>query len=354
MSHFFHDRYKNMEVYVPGEQPKDKKYIKLNANETSLPPSKRVLEAITSNEINGMGRYSDPHCTSIREAIGKVYGINLDQVFVGNGSDEVLAFIFLSFFNEESKICFPDITYYFYRVYAKTYGLNMLEIPLKEDFTIDINDYMNTDYHVIIANPNAPTGYKLQVADIEKILKAGSNRLVIIDEAYVDYGNDSCVSLLEKYPNLIVVQTFSKSRNLAGARLGFAIASKEIIEDLNRIKFTFNPYNLSALSIAAGTAAILDKEYLSYCVNTTIEIREDTIKKLEALGFNVLKSHTNFIFVKHPILFAGDFYKKLKSEGILTRYFDEERVKEYLRITIGTKEEMEEVIKATVKIIQSL
>ncbi|MDF2800265.1 MAG: histidinol-phosphate aminotransferase [Anaerocolumna sp.] len=351
MSRFLNDRYKNMEVYVPGEQPKDKTYIKLNSNETSLPPSKRVIEAITNEEINKMGMYSDPHCISIREAIGKVYGLSLEQVFVGNGSDEVLGFIFMSFFNQASKICFPDITYYFYRVYAKTYGLNMFEIPLREDFTIDINDYINSDCHVIIANPNAPTGYKISIREIEEILKAKSDRLVIIDEAYVDYGNESCVPLIENYSNLIVVQTFSKSRNLAGARIGFALASKEIIEDLNRIKFTFNPYNLSSLTIVAGTAAILDTVYLKYCVNTIIETREYTIKRLEELGFIVLKSHTNFIFVKHPILYAKVYYKSLKEEGILTRYFDEDRVRDYLRITIGTRSEMEAVIKATVKIL---
>lgn len=351
MSHFLNDRYMNMEVYVPGEQPKDKPYIKLNANETSLPPSKKVLEAISEKEVKGLGKYSDPYCVSIRAAIGSVYGLSEEQVFVGNGSDEVLGFIFMSFFHHDSKICFPDITYYFYRVYAKTYGLNMLEIPLREDFTINVDDYIHTEHHVIIANPNAPTGYKISTDEIEKILKVKNERLVIIDEAYVDYGNESCVSLLEKYPNLIVVQTFSKSRNLAGARIGFALASKEIIEDLNRIKFTFNPYNLSTLTIAAGTAAILDTEYLKHCVDTTIETREYTMDKLKELGFTVLKSHTNFIFVKHPVLYAKDYYKSLKDEGILTRYFDEDRVREYLRITIGTKAEMEVFIKATAKIL---
>ncbi|WOO36348.1 histidinol-phosphate transaminase [Anaerocolumna sp. AGMB13020] len=351
MSKFFDSRYEEMEAYVPGEQPADRRYIKLNANETSMPPSPKVLEAVNSKEILGMGLYSDPYCTRLREAIAGVYGLEADQVFVGNGSDEVLSFCFLSFFGEASKICFPDITYYFYHTYSKTYGLDALEIPLKEDFTIDVKNYIETDRHVIIANPNAPTGYRLSRNELREIISAKKERLVIVDEAYVDYGNESCIELIKDYSNLIVIQTFSKSRNLAGLRLGFAAASKEIIEDMNKIKFTFNPYNLSALTIAAGTAAILDTGYYKECIEETIRIREETAENLRAKGFYVMKSHTNFLFVKHDKIHASEYYLRLKEEGILTRYFKSERIKDFLRITVGTKTEMAEVLRATEKII---
>lgn len=352
MSRFFDRSYDDMEEYIPGEQPSDRKYIKLNANETSLPPSPKVLEAISEAEIMGMGQYSDPYCKKLREAIAEEYDVSPEQVFVGNGSDEVLSFCFLSFFGKESKICFPDITYYFYHTYSKTFGIDALEIPLKEDFTIDIEDYKKTERHVIIANPNAPTGYRLGRRELREVIEARKDRLVIIDEAYVDYGNESCVSLLKECPNLIVIQTFSKSRNLAGLRLGFALASEEIIADMNRIKFTFNPYNLSALTIAAGAAAIKDREYYKGCIQETIKIREGTAARLSELGFSIMESHTNFLFVRHPEIPALEYYRSLKKEGILARHFNGERIKEYLRITIGTGEEMEEVIKATKKILQ--
>ena len=227
MSYFFLDEYENMEPYIPGEQPKDRAYIKLNANESSLPPSPKVLEAISQNQINGMAHYSDPHCM-------------------------------LSFFKPGMKVCFPDITYDFYRTYAKTYQLDYEQIPLREDLTICADDYVNTDRDVILANPNNLTRLALPVSEIERIVAKNPKRMVIIDEASVDYGNESCISLVPKYSNLVVVQTFSKSRNLAGARIGFAISSKEIIEDMNKIKFTFNPFNMSSLAIAALTAAVLD------------------------------------------------------------------------------------------------
>jgi histidinol-phosphate aminotransferase len=206
-------------------------YIKLNSNETSTPPSPKVLEAVSAPLINSMGLYEDPHCMELRTAIAEVYNISKEQVFVGNGSDEVLGFCFLSFFSHNSRICFPDITYGFYRVYASTFGIDASEIPLMPDFSINVQDYVKTDRHVIIANPNAPTGLCLSIEQIEQIVKANPKRLVVIDEAYVDYGNKSCIPLLKHYSNLIVIQTFSKSRNLAGARIGFAIASKEIIKD---------------------------------------------------------------------------------------------------------------------------
>lgn len=352
MSTFLCEKYHDMEPYVPGEQPKDRKYIKLNANESSLPPSPKVIEAITNSEINGMGHYSDPNCLKIRNAIAGKYNVDVEQVFAGNGSDEVLGFCFMSFFSAGTKVCFPDITYDFYRVYAKTYNLDMLQIPLKEDFNIDIQDYINTDRHVIIANPNNPIGLRLTVDEIEQIVKAKPNRLVIIDEAYVDYGNESCVRLVNKYSNLIVVQTFSKSRNLAGAHIGYAISTKEIIQDLNNIKFSFNPFNLSTFTIEAGTASMKDVEYLNKCVNTTIDNREYTKEKLEEIGFRFLDSHTNFLFGYHPEIRAGKITKELKEKGILIRYYDMERIDNYFRITIGKREEMDKVIETMLDIVK--
>lgn len=259
----------------------------------------------------------------------------------------------MSFFREGMKVCFPDITYDFYRTYAKTYHLDYEQIPLKDDLSIDVEDYINTDKDVILANPNNPTGKDISVADIERIVKKDQKRMVIIDEAYVDYGNESCVPLVRKYPNLVVIQTFSKSRNMAGARIGYAISSQEIIEDMNKIKFTFNPFNMSSLAITAGTAAVKDTEYLEKCVTTTIETRKYFEKEVEKLGFFVFPTTTNFAFIKHPKLDAGKITKELKDRGILVRHYQNERISAYLRVTIGSREEMEQVIKELKDIVES-
>lgn len=344
MSYFFLDEYENMETYIPGEQPKDRQYIKLNANESSLPPSPKVLEAMSIAQINGMSHYSDPHCTELRKAIGETFGFGVDQVFVGNGADEVLGFCMLAFFKPGMKVCFPDITYDFYRTYAKTYRLDFEQFPINEDMTINVEDFVNTDRDVILANPNNPTGKSISVADIERIVAKNPHRMVVIDEAYVDYGNESCVPLVHKYDNLVVVQTFSKSRNMPGARIGFAISSKDIIEDMNKIKFTFNPFNMSSLAIAGGTAAIKDQAYFHKCVAEVIGIRNEFEQELEGLGYEVVHTTTNFSFFKPRGIDAGEMAKALKEHGILVRHYDEEKVKEYLRVTIGTKAEMEIVL----------
>lgn len=354
MSYFFLDEYKNMETYIPGEQPKDRTYIKLNANESSFPPSPKVVEAMSSSQINGMAHYSDPHCMELRTAIGKEYGFGPEQVFVGNGADEVLGICMLSFFKPGMKVCFPDITYDFYRTYAKTYQLDYEQIPLQDDFTINVSDYVNTDRDVILANPNNPTGLVLSVEEIEKIVAKNPKRMVIIDEAYVDYGNESCISLVPRYHNLVVVQTFSKSRNLPGARIGYAISSKEIIEDMNKIKFTFNPFNMSSLAIAGGTAAVQDEEYSKKCIKTILKNREYFENELENLGFDVIKTHTNFVFAKHSSLNAEKMCLELKKRGILVRHFGEERINDYLRITVGTKEEIQIVIENMKAIMENL
>lgn len=352
MSIFLVDEFKGMEPYIPGEQPKDKPYIKLNANETSMPPSPKVFEAISKSEIWNMSYYADPHCHDFRKTVAQTYHVSEEEVFVGNGADEVLSFCLMSFFRPGMRIYFPDITYGFYRTYAKTYRLDMVEIPVKEDLSIDIDDYMNVKGDIIFANPNNPTGLMIPIKDIERLVKADAKRMVIIDEAYVDYATESCLPLVSKYANLVVIRTFSKSRNLAGAHIGFAIAAKEIIEDMNKIKFTFNPFNLSSLTMVAGIASLKDGDYLEECVNKTIQVREDTRRKLNELGFCVIPSKTNFLFVTHQKMDAELLCKKLKEKGILTRHFADERLKKYLRITIGTKEEMTVVLIAIKEILE--
>lgn len=354
MSRFLHSRFVNMVAYVPGEQPKDKKYIKLNANETSMAPSKEVLKVLSKEKINKLGFYGDPDALELRQVIADTYDVAVEEIMIGNGSDEVLSFINQAYFDTDSKICYPDITYGFYDVYAKTYGIDGREIPLKEDFTIDIEDYIHSDRHVILANPNAPTGYVLPVSEIERLVASNPNRLVVIDEAYVDYGNETCIPLIKTYNNLIVVHTMSKSRNLAGAHIGYAIACKELIEDINGIKFAFNPYNMSEVTQAIGIAAVKDRAYHKYCTDMVIENREYTKIKLRDLGFTVLDTKTNFVFVTHPLLDAKEYNYKLREHGILARHFEKDRISNYLRITIGTREEMDAVIEATKVILQRL
>lgn len=354
MSRFLSEIYKNMVPYVPGEQPKDRKYIKLNANETSMLPSPKVLEVLKSSRMENLGKYADPDAKELRCAIAKKYNVNMDQVFVGNGSDEVLGFIFLTFFDRTSKICFPDITYGFYEVFSKSFGIDGKAFKLKDDFTVDVDEYVNTDRHIVLPNPNAPTGYCLSVDEIERMVKADKNRLVVIDEAYVDYGNETCIPLTKKYDNLIVVHTMSKSKNLAGAHIGYCIASEKLIEDLNGLKFAFNPFNMSDISLAIGTAAIEDTKYYDKCVNSIIENREYTKDELRKLGFEVLDSKTNFIFVTHPRITAVEYNKKLRKAGILARHYSQDRIENYLRITIGTREEMEAVVEATKEILNAL
>ena len=353
MSRFLSEIYKNMVPYVPGEQPKDRKYIKLNANETSMLPSPKVYEVLRSTRMNNLGKYADPDAKELRSAIAKRYDVNMENVFVGNGSDEVLGFIFLAFFDRTSKICFPDITYGFYDVFSKSFGIDGEAFKLKEDFTVDVDQYVKTERDIVLPNPNAPTGYALSVDEIERMVKANKDRLVVIDEAYVDYGTESCIPLTKKYDNLIVVHTMSKSRNLAGAHIGYCIASEKLIEDLNGLKFAFNPFNMSDISLAIGTAAVEDTAYHEKSVRTIIENREYTKAEFRRLGFEVLDSKTNFIFVTHPQITAEDYNKKLREFGILARHYKQERIENYLRITIGTREEMQAVIHATKEILMS-
>ena len=355
MSRFLSSKYKTLEAYTPGEQPRDMKYIKLNTNESPYPPSKRVVDALSSEEVLKLNLYSDPTCRALKTRIAELYGVGYENVFVSNGSDDILNFSFMAFCEgEKTGVKFPEISYGFYSVYAELHGAKYQAIPLESDFSIDIEKYMGDDANVVIANPNAPTGIALSLAEVEKIVTANQNHIVLIDEAYVDFGGESAVELTKKYNNLLVVATFSKSRSLAGARLGFAIADKEIIADLEKIKYSTNPYNINRLSLIAGEMAILDNDYYMDNCKKIIETREYTQNKLRELGFEVTDSKANFIFAKSDKIGGEELYKSLKARGILVRHFSKEKIKDYNRITVGAKEEMDSLICAITDILKEL
>ncbi len=352
MTKFLSRRYKDLSPYAPGPHPKDREYIKLNQNESPYPPSPAVKKALSGKLADSLCMYEDPFCMELREAIAKINHLAPDQIFVGNGSDEVLAFLFQAFFDEEQGVAFTDITYDFYQCYCRTFNVDYELIPLKEDFSYDLDAFKHTEKSILLANPNALTGMRISLEEIEELLKSSSDRLVIIDEAYVDFDNSSCLPLLNKYPNLIVLQTFSKSRCLAAGRIGFAAASKEIIDDMRALKFSFSPFNLSALSIAAGTAAALDTDYVKQCTAKTIAVRDMFINGLKRLGFCCLESHANFVFAMHPCISGEELWHDLKEAGILTRWYNEPRIKEFLRISIGTEEDMQQVLKVFTEILK--
>ncbi len=351
MSKFLISRLSSLEEYVPGEQPRDKKYIKLNTNESPFPPSPKAMAQIDSKEKEDLRLYSDPEAKKLKEAIASYYDTDIKNVFVSNGSDEVLNFFFMAFCDDTNKVCFPNISYGFYKVFANLYSLPYEEIPLKYDFTINPTDYFNKGKNIVIANPNAPTGLTLSLFDIEEILITNPDNLVVIDEAYVDFGAESAVPLTKKYNNLLVVQTFSKSRSLAGARLGFAIGNEEIIKDLEKIKYSTNPYNINRLTMLLGQEAIKDEEYFDINRRLIIEAREFTKNALEELGFDVLPSKANFLFAKSNKISGEELYLKLKEKSILVRHFKDEKISAFNRITIGTMDEMKSLIKAIKEIM---
>ncbi|MEI0485643.1 histidinol-phosphate transaminase [Brachyspira intermedia] len=353
MSKFLSDKAKSIEPYTPGEQPKDKNYIKLNTNESPYPPSPNVKKALMDSNLDDLRLYPDPNVSDLKKEIAELYNVNTNNIFVGNGSDEILAFSFMAFFNKGDKVYYPNITYSFYSVYSSLFDLNEVKIPLKDDFSIDINDYKNLDAGIFIANPNAPTGLLLTLSQIEEIIINDRNNIVIVDEAYIDFAEtESAYKLVNKYDNLLVIQTFSKSRALAGIRLGFAIGNENLIQGLKNIKYSFNSYTINRLSIIAGIEAIKDKDYFKDTVNKVINTREKTKIKLKELGFNVLDSKSNFIFISHKNVFAEDIYMKLRENGILVRYFKTDIINNYIRVTIGTDKEMDifvEKIKYIIK-----
>ena len=351
MSKFWNEKIKMIAPYVPGEQPKDKKYIKLNTNENPYPPSDKVINKIKTMKLEDLKLYPDPDVSALSEIIAEYFSVNKNQIFIGNGSDEILAFIFMTFFNAGDKVYYPDITYSFYPVYSDLFNLKEVKIPLTDDFKIEISKYFGLDGHIIIANPNAPTSIALKLSEIEEIVKNNPNQLVVIDEAYVDFGAESAISLVNKYDNILVVQTFSKSRSLAGMRLGYSIGSENIIEGLNRLKFSFNSYTIDRISIEAGIESFKDDEYFRKGNEKIIETRKKTAEKLKKMDFIVLDSSANFIFISHKRIYAQDLYKTLKDKGVLVRYFSKDRIDNYLRVTIGTDEEMEVFIEKLKEII---
>lgn len=350
MSRFFSKKYSALTAYVPGEQPKDQKYIKLNTNESPFPPPQSVVDA-AKNEAAMLQLYSDPECTPLVKKCAEHFGIKTSQVLMTNGSDEILNFAFMAFCDAEHPIVFPDISYGFYPVFAKLNGIPYEEIPLREDFTVNVSDYVGIGKNIVIANPNAPTGIALPLSDVERIVASNPDNVVIIDEAYVDFGGESAVSLVDKYDNLIVTQTFSKSRSLAGGRLGFGIACPELIADMNTVKYSTNPYNVNRMTMAAGYQALVEKEYFENCVEIIKQNREFTKNSLESLGFCVLDSKTNFLFAKSDKIEGEVLYKELKSRGFLVRHFTLDRIKDFNRITIGTLEQMQRFIETVKNIL---
>jgi histidinol phosphate aminotransferase apoenzyme (EC 2.6.1.9) len=339
---FWSPEVRELEPYVPGEQPKIQNLLKLNTNENPYPPSPKVVEAVQAvlhEQADVLRLYPDPDATALKQAIAKQQNIDVSQVFVGNGSDEVLAHIFKAFFLQDEPILYPDITYSFYPVYSQFFGTKTKEIPLNENFEIDVRDYTQPNGGVIITNPNAPTSIALSLAEIEQVLQANPDRVVVIDEAYFDFGAESAVSLINRYENLVVCQTTSKSRSLAGLRVGFAIAQSHLIAALETVKNSFNSYPIDRFAIAAAVASFEYQVYFEEQCQKVITSREKLVRDLTVLGFNVLPSKANFIFATHSQHDAGQLAQKLREQGIIVRYFNKPRINQFLRITVGTDEQ---------------
>ena len=345
MSRFFSSKYDALEAYTPGEQPRDLQYVKLNTNESPFPPSPGVIEA-AAREAETLRWYSDPESAALTAAVAERYGVSPSQVLMTNGSDEILNFAFMAFGDARHGFAFPDITYGFYPVFAAVNAVPFREIPLRRDFTIDVRDYCGVGQNIVIANPNAPTGLLLSVAQIEEIVRTNPEHVVVIDEAYIDFGGESCVPLVAKYDNLLVTQTFSKSRSLAGARLGFGIGAPSLIQDLNTIKYSTNPYNVNRMTAAAGAAAIADDAYYRANARIIMENRAFTQTELQKRGFAVLDSAANFLFAKAPLADGETLYRRLKERGILIRHWNKLRIGDWCRITVGTRAQMEALLAA--------
>ncbi len=348
---FFSNKFSALTPYTPGEQPQNRKYIKLNTNESPFPPSP-YAQRLAREAAGDLQLYSDPECRDLVKIASEKLGVNDDEILFTNGSDEILNFCFMAFCDDTHPAVFPNITYGFYPVFANLNGVPYYQIPLRSDFSINPDDYISIGKNIFIANPNAPTGLSLGKGDIERIVASNPDNIVVIDEAYVDFGGESCIELIKKYNNLIVCQTFSKSRSLAGGRLGFGVACKELINDLRTIKYSTNPYNINRMTMAAGIGALADEEYFKCNVEKIIKTRQWTIAELEKLGFTVTQSKTNFIFAKYPLISGKEIYLKLKDMGILVRHFDTELLCDYNRITVGSDEQMQELIKALKEITE--
>ncbi len=351
MTRFFNDSLAELTPYVPGEQLNDKNYIKLNTNESPFDPSGKAIEK-AAKAAEKLELYPDPECKELREAIAKRYGITKEEVIVANGSDEILNFAFTAYCNPFNDAVFPDITYGFYKVFAQLHNVEYTEIPLKDDFSIDVTDYECRNAAIFIANPNAPTGIFMPLYKIEHILKTNPDNIVVVDEAYIDFGGESAVSLIGKYDNLLVVQTFSKSRSMAGARLGFGIANKEIIKDLETIRYSTNPYNVNSMTMAAGIGALSDEAYTVQNCKKIKENRDYLCRELKKMGFVYPQSSANFVFAMHPRIHGKDLYTELRNRGILVRHFNSERIEDYVRITVGSREQTETLVSTLQAVVQ--
>ena len=353
MSQYWSQLVHTLTPYVPGEQPKVDNLIKLNTNESPYPPSPLVLNALSSQLNDKLRLYPDPSSEDLKQSIATYYGVESNQVFVGNGSDEVLAHAFMALLKQDKPILFPDISYSFYPVYCGLYEIEHQTIPLTDDFKINPADYNIENGGIIFPNPNAPTGRLLPLQAIEQIVQQNTSSVVVVDEAYIDFGGESAAQLVRRYPNLLVVQTFSKSRALAGLRVGFAIGDKALIDGLERVKNSFNSYPLDRLATAGAIAAIEDESYFKQSCEKIITTRDTLTRFLEDNGFEVIPSAANFVFTRHTQMRAEDIANQLREQAIIVRYFNKPRIDQYLRITIGTEEENTQLCRALTDILKT-
>jgi histidinol-phosphate aminotransferase len=352
MSRFWSDLVGQLTPYVPGEQPRRERLVKLNTNENPYPPSPRVLEVLASTSGDSLRRYPDPESSELRQAFARLNGLAPEQVFIGNGSDEVLAHAFQALLKHERPLCFPDVTYSFYPVWCDLYGIAHQSIPLAGDFTVDPAAYPVENGGIIVPNPNAPTGVLMGLTQIRTLLERNRDSVVVIDEAYIDFGGDSAVQLIDQYDNLLVIQTLSKSRSLAGLRVGVAMGHADLIEGLERVKNSFNSYPLGVVAQRATLASLEDEAYFRETCDRVIASRERLRAELGALGFEVLPSAANFLFTRHPAREAQELFDQLRERGIIVRYFAKPRIDEYLRISIGTDEECDVLVSALRELLQ--
>lgn len=346
MSKFWSPFVKELVPYVPGEQPKLAKLVKLNTNENPYGPSPKVVAAIQAELNDTLRLYPDPNADRLKQTIAQSHGVKTSQVFVGNGSDEVLAHAFHALFQHGKPLLFPDVTYSFYPVYCGLYGIDFEALPLDEQFQIRVEDYARPNGGIIFPNPNAPTGCLLPLEAIERLLQANPDSVVLVDEAYVDFGGETAIALVNRYPNLLVAQTLSKSRSLAGLRVGFAVGHEDLIEALERVKNSFNSYPLDRLALAGAVASFEDQAYFEQTCNAVIHSREKLVAELETLGFDVLPSAANFIFARHPQRDGAELAVALREEGVIVRHFKQQRINQFLRISIGTEEQNQALLDA--------
>ena len=350
MSRFLNAKYAGLTAYTPGEQPRDRQYIKLNTNESPYPPAPAVLAALGAEDVADLRLYSDPEGTVLREELAGLYGVKPGQVFLSNGSDDILNFAFMAFGADGAV--FPSLTYSFYPVFADLHQVAYETVPLQEDFSVDAAALAGRGKLTVLANPNAPTGLALPLDQVEAIVAADPSHVVVVDEAYVDFGAESAAALLDQYDNLLVVMTYSKSRSMAGARLGFALGSRAIIEDLEKLKYSTNPYNVNRLTLKLGQAAVDADGYFRDNARRIMATRAKTMQALRALGFSMPDSQANFLFLTHPKLDGAAFYQACKDRGILIRHFSDPAIAQYNRVTIGTEEEMAAFVQTAQEILK--